>query len=72
MSISKLVMSFATADGSTTTFSYNYAKPSASTAAVKALAGGLVTSGDIFANVPVLAKSAKFITSTETEVDLDA
>jgi hypothetical protein len=66
------VIEFATATGETTSLSYNYIKPEASTAAVKALAGGIITNGSIFANVPVLTKSVKLVTTTETEYDLDA
>lgn len=68
----KLVIQYATATGDTVNHTWNYANPSATTSAVKALAGGTITNGSIFAKVPVLTKSAKLVTTTESEFDLDA
>lgn len=70
--VSKLVYEFATMDGETVTMSYNYAKADVTVSAVKTLANALVNNGDIFAKVPVAAKSAKIVTTSESEYDLDA
>ena len=67
----KLVIQYATATGDTINHTWNYANGSASTAAVKALAGATITNGSIFTKVPVLTKSAKLVTTTESEYDLD-
>ena len=72
MSVSKLVLSFATTDGETMTLAYNYIKSNVDTMAVQDLADGIVANGSIFAKVPVIAKSAKLITSTETDIELDS
>ena len=68
----KLVFGFETSTGKSMTLSYNYAKPAASAANVKALANGIIANGSIFANVPVTAKSAKNVTTSEHEYDLSA
>ena len=72
MSVSKLVMEFATAYGETATLSYNYAKVNASEQSVRALASGIIANGSIFAKVPTATKSAKIVTTTETPFNLDA
>ena len=69
MSVSRLVMAFTGTDGDAS-FSYNYAKPNASTADIKTLVTGMITNGDIFANPAVAAKSAKIVTTSETVIDL--
>ncbi len=66
----KLVLGFETSNGSTTTFSFSYAKPAATLANVKALMSAITTNGSIFTKVPVTAKSAKMVTTTENEYDL--
>ncbi len=69
---SKLVLTFSNASGNNTTISFNYADPSVSSAAVKALANGIVANGVIYDNVPTETKSAKMVITTETEYDLSA
>ena len=68
----KLVLSFETSAGKSMTLIYNYAKPAASTANVKALMNGIIANGSIFVNVPATAKSAKEVTTTEDIYDLSA
>ena len=67
----KLVLGFETSNGSTTTLSFSYAKPTATLAQVKAAMNAITTNGEIFATVPVTSKSAKMVTTTETDYDLD-
>lgn len=66
----KLVLGFEKSDGTTTTLSFSYAKPTATVAQVKAAMNAITTNGEIFTNVPVASKSAKMVTTTETEYDL--
>lgn len=68
----KLVLTFAGSNGTTATHNFNYADPEATTASVKALVNGIIANGSIYANVPVTAKSAKVVTTTETAYDLSA
>ena len=72
MSVSKLVLSFATMEGESMILSYNHVDPEVAAAKVKSLVNGILTAGSIFSKVPVLAKSAKLVTSTENEFDLNA
>ena len=66
----KLVLTFETNEGKTTTMSINYAKPSAEASAVRALMNAIVTNGEIFENIPVTPKSAKTVTTSENVYDL--
>ena len=66
----KLVLGFENSTGNAVSLSYNYAKPSATLANVKALMSGIIANGSIFENVPVTAKSAKTVTTTENVYDL--
>ena len=68
----KLVCTFETGDDKTTSMTFNYADPGATLSEVKALMNAIVTNGVIFANVPVTAKSAKNVTTSEHEYDLSA
>lgn len=68
-SISKLVMTFASAEGDVS-YSYKYADPEMTVAKVKALMSGLITNGSIFETPPLTAKSAKLVTTTEGDYDL--
>ncbi len=68
----KLVLGFETAEGKSMKLTYNHANPSATTAQVKALLNGIITNGSIFAAVPVTAKSATQVTTSESEYDLSA
>ena len=71
MSTSKLVMTFLTSSGDTTILSYNYIKPDITNPQVNAILQSMITYGSVFANVPVEAKSAKLVTTTENEFELD-
>ncbi len=68
----KLVLAFANIEGNNVSMSYNYASDTAETADVKALVNGIIANGSIFSNVPVTAKSAKTVTTSEREYDLSA
>lgn len=68
----KLVLGFQNASGTSMTLSYNHADSSATLANVKALMNGIIANGSIFANIPATAKSAKIVTTTESEYDLSA
>lgn len=69
---SKLVMTFADANGDDIIFSYGYADKDSSNTSVRQLVNGFITNGSIFTRVPVSAKSAKFVTTTEKEINLSA
>ena len=66
----KLVMTFVDANGTNRDFVFNYAKSSATVENIKALAQGIITNGSIFENVPVSAKSAKLLVTSETTIDV--
>ena len=66
----QLVLGFETEYGSNMVLTFNYAKPSAGLANVKALMSGIIANGSIFANVPAAAKSAKEVITTESIYDL--
>lgn len=65
-----LVLSFATASGSTT-HTWKYAKANATKANVQALITATITNGELFSAVPTAIKSAKIVTTTEQAYDLD-
>lgn len=67
----KLVISYATLDGSTTTHTYNYAKPDLGTSFVKALVNQTINAKAIFAKEPAMAKTAKLVTTQESIFDID-
>ena len=67
---SKLVLTFANASSEEVKFTYSYADKDASRTSVRQLVNGLIANGSIFASVPTASKSAKMITTTETEFDL--
>ena len=71
MAGSRLVLTFATSDG-TTTHSFSYANAEATAANVKALVNGIIANGSIYVKVPTTAKSAKMVTTTETDYNLSA
>ncbi len=68
----KLVLTFAGSNGTTTTHSFNYANPEATAANVKTLVNGIIANGSIYANIPQIAKGAKTVTTTEAAYDLSA
>ena len=65
----RLVMTFAGYNGDVT-FSYGYAKESATTNQVKSLMNGLITNGSIFFDPPLTMKSAKMVITNTDEYDL--
>lgn len=70
MSVSKLVLTFSTAEGKKN-WTYNYANPQASTVNVKALMSGMIANGSIFAYPPLMSSAAKMVTTSESDYDLD-
>ena len=66
----KLVLEFYDSDDKTVQFSFNYAKPSAGLANVKALMNAMITNTAIFAKTLVAMKSAKEVTTSENEYDV--
>lgn len=70
--IYKLIFTFATMEGTTMTLTISNVNPDVNVAAVKAFASGVVSNNVIFESQPVLQKSAKLVTQTTTEYDLDA
>lgn len=69
---SKLVMTFAGSNGNDIIMSYGYIEEETPSSAVKALVNGIVANGSIFDRVPVSAKGAKIVSTTETVFDLSA
>lgn len=67
---SKLVLTFMTSEEKTATITFNYAKPSATTAQVRALMQAMITNTSTLAATLVSAKSAKIVTTTESTYDL--
>ncbi len=68
----KLVCTFGTSEEKTSTMTFNYAKSEPTEANVKAFMNAVIANGVIFENVPVTAKSAKTVTTTENVYDLSA
>ena len=68
----KLVLVFDTAEEKTATFTFNYAKPSATAAQVKSLMSAMISNRAIYENEPSAMRSAKTITTSETVYDLSA
>ena len=66
----RLVMVFQDATNTDRTFSFGYIDPQASVANVKNVVQSIIDNGDIFANVPLTAKSAKLVTTTETDINI--
>lgn len=65
----KLQLQFDTMSGSKT-WSFNYASPSTTTQAVKALGTAMITNGSIFSSPPIALRSAKTVTTSENVYDL--
>ncbi len=72
MASAKLVLTFADAGGNSFNMSYNYADTDVTASDVQALATGIITNGSIFEKVPVTAKGAKLLVTTETEFPVSA
>ena len=68
----KFIATFLDANGDDVVFVFDYADRSADETDVKNFMAGVITNGSIFQNVPVTAKSAKMVTTTETAYDLSA
>lgn len=69
----KLLLVFkAQSSNSNVTFSFNYAKPSVTTAQVKNLMNTMIANKEIFTYPPVEKVSAKTVTVSETVYDLSA
>ena len=68
----KLVTTFLNAEGKTVSFTHNYAASDAEATDIRAFVAGMITNGAIFENVPVTAKGAKLVTTTEQEIALSA
>lgn len=66
---SKIVITFATDNGDKN-FTYNHASTEATSTQVKTFITAMITNGSIFQNVPLSAKAAKIVTTTENEYDL--
>lgn len=67
----KIVLEFASAVGSNTRFSYNYANAEVNAASVKNAMNTMISNNAIFRSKPAAIKSAKIVLTTETEFDLD-
>ncbi|MBQ9222101.1 DUF2922 domain-containing protein [Succinivibrio sp.] len=68
----RLILTFQTAEEKITTFTFNYAKPSATQAQVKNLMDTMIANKSIFETEPTAKISAKTITTSETVYDLSA
>lgn len=66
-----LSMTFTTDNGSSKTWKVTNFNPEAPAIAIKDLVNGFISNGSIFANVPILAKSAKIVATTSTDVEID-
>ena len=66
----QLKLQFDTLSG-TKTWTYNYAKANASAANVRALCSAMIANGSIYTNPPLVIKSAKLVTTTEQEIDVE-
>lgn len=70
MASARLVLSYKDSNNGDITMSYSHANASATTADVKALTLGIIENGSIFEKVPVTAKEAKIVVTTETVYNL--
>ena len=66
----KLELEFLDTNGKSLFFVFPFADPGASSTEVKALINAIIANGDIFAHIPVTAKSAKNVTTSEHEYNL--
>ena len=72
MSTSKLVLEFYDSTGGTFKHSYPHVDEDVTTNKVKGLVQATITNGSIFDKVPVSTKSAKLVTTTESEFQLSS
>lgn len=66
----KLQLKFGTIDG-VKTWNFNYAKTSPSLTQVKSVINAMLTNGSIYKYVPLEARSAAIVVTTESYYDLD-
>lgn len=66
VSVNTLVLEFE-GTGANVKFSYKYADNTTTTQKIKTLMQTLITNGVIFDNPPLVAKSAKIVTTTESQ-----
>lgn len=66
----RLVLTFSANNGGDVVFSYPYADDEVEASDVQTLMQTMITNGSIFSVPPVTAKSAKLITTTETDISL--
>lgn len=66
----KLVCTFLDASGNDVVLVFDYANRAADEEDVKALIAGIIANGSIFQNVPVTAKEAKTVMTTENVYNL--
>ena len=67
----KLVITFIDSNAHERNFSFAYASPTATSNAIKTAAQAIITNGSIFTYVPVSAKAAKLVTTTETNININ-
>ena len=68
----KLVLTFADANSKNVRMSYNHADTEVEASDVRTAVQTIITNGSIFSTVPVSAKSAKIVITTENEISLSA
>ena len=68
----KLVLTFLDAESKNMKLSYSQMDNEAEASDVRAAVQTIITNGSIFATVPVSAKSAKMVITTENEISLSA
>ena len=66
----KLQLNFAKSNGNNISFAYSNIASNPSSANVKLLMEGMVANGAIFQNQPASIRSAKFIETSTTDIDL--
>ena len=69
---SKLKLVFKNAGGEDVNFTFSSADKNVESSDVRALMNGMITNGTIYTNVPVAISSATMITTTETEINVNA
>ena len=66
----KLVLTFVDSNYKEIVFIFDYADSHTDVSDIRALVNGIIENGSIFKIVPVIAKSAKFVSVTETRINL--
>ena len=67
----KLKLGFKDASGDDFSVNFNHADSGATAQQVKNLMLGMISYGSIFQRVPTVKKSAQFITTTNSDIDID-